>query len=323
MREYGGYFSLELVKTGQWFQKYEAFTQKLNSGRAAIVHAVRDGGYKRVWLPLYTCHSVADILDCYNIPYVFYNINEAFYPENVTMKPGDVLVWTNYFGILGDCHVQTVYNQYKDVIFDNTQAFFAEPVLDAYNVYSCRKFFGVPDGAYLIHKHLNPCALEKDYSSNTSAFLLQSLEYGTNAAYSASMDNEERINQNQVLEMSPLTDAIMNAVDYAASLRKRPENYQALHQILGESNQLPIAAELPPQAIPMVYPYLCFDPDMRKHLVQNKVYISQWWKWVAESGLCNSFEKTLSQFLLPLPIDQRYDTQDMHHIADIIHDKTI
>ena len=321
MREYGGYFPLELVKTGHWFQKYEASTQRLNSGRAAIVHAVRDGGYKRVWLPLYTCHSVADILDYYNIPYTFYNIDEAFNPVNVVMKPGDVLVWTNYFGILKDDQIQAIYNQYKDVIFDNTQAFFSQPVLDAYNVYSCRKFFGVPDGAYLIHKDLKRCTLEKDNSSDTSIFLLQSLEYGTNAAYSASLDNEERINKNQVLEMSALTDAIMNAVDYETSLQKRPENYRAMHQTLGESNQLGAIVEIDNQVIPMVYPYLCFDWEMRKHLIRNKIYISQWWKWVAESGLCNSFEKTLSEFLLPLPIDQRYDIQDMHHIAGIIQKK--
>ena len=37
------------------------------------------------------------------------------------------------------------------MIFDNTQAFFSAPRMDAdsYNVYSCRKFVGVPDARTL------------------------------------------------------------------------------------------------------------------------------------------------------------------------------
>lgn len=35
------------------------------------------------------------------------------------------------------------------IILDNTQSFFQKPISGIDTIYSCRKYFGVPDGAYL------------------------------------------------------------------------------------------------------------------------------------------------------------------------------
>ena len=34
--------------------------------------------------------------------------------------------------------------------------------------------------------------------------------------------------------------------------------------------------------------------------------------------LANKFEKDLAEYLIPLPIDQRYDEQDMQYIANMV-----
>ena len=39
---------------------------------------------------------------------------------------------------------------YKNVIIDNAQSLFAKPINGVYNVYSPRKFVGVPDGCYVV-----------------------------------------------------------------------------------------------------------------------------------------------------------------------------
>ena len=59
------------------------------------------------------------------------------------------IVVVNFYGVffpINDyCWIPT-----RSLIIDNTQAFYEPPRKGAYNVYSCRKFFGVSDGAYLI-----------------------------------------------------------------------------------------------------------------------------------------------------------------------------
>ena len=53
-------------------------------------------------------------------------------------------------------------------------------------------------------------------------------------------------------------------------------------------------------------------------LIENKIYIPQWWKYILSMGVSNNFERKLSKYLLPLPIDQRYNDIDMEFIANII-----
>ena len=47
-------------------------------------------------------------------------------------------------------------------------------------VYSCRKFVGAPDGAYVVGKYAHKSVEEypQCYSSDTAAFLLKRIEYG-------------------------------------------------------------------------------------------------------------------------------------------------
>lgn len=66
----------------------------------------------------------------------------------------------------------------------------------------------------------------------------------------------------------------------------------------------------------MVYPLLVRNKKLRQYLIGHKVYVSQWWKAVLQDPAGNAFEKKLSEYLLPLPVDQRYTKEDM---LDIYH----
>ena len=54
----------------------------------------------------------------------------------------------NYYGILKDEVLVQLSKKYR-IIIDNAQAFFRKPILGIDTIYTCRKFFGVSDGAYL------------------------------------------------------------------------------------------------------------------------------------------------------------------------------
>ena len=46
-----------------------------------------------------------------------------------------------------------------------------KPIKNCMNVYSCRKFVGVPDGAYVVVKNANQFEYEKDYSLKISKYM--------------------------------------------------------------------------------------------------------------------------------------------------------
>ncbi len=314
-KEYGGYLPLELSRGQEYYQMEHVIA--LNKARSAILLAIQDGSFEKVYLPIFMCPSVAEFIQRESdIQIEYYSIDEKFLPPDIILKEKECMFWANYFGIAKKSDIEMLSGRYgSQLIIDNTQAFFHEPFGDSYFVYSCRKFFGVSDGAYLYQKNLRKRELEKSSSSKID-YLLQVYELGTNELYHESLLNEEKIEDETILEMSLLTHRILESVDYASVQKKRTDNFKALHHTLSDYNEL----EIPLEGInaPMVYPFLASNDLLRGKLIENHVYVPQWWKAVLESNEANLFEKKLSKYLIPLPMDQRYSEQDMEAIAQIV-----
>ena len=153
-KSYGGYLPLELNNNGEYYTENNIV--RLNSARSAIVLAAQLEKKTILFIPIYLCESVKKYLERYNISIVYYNISETFLPiiseEQVKqIYSGNALILLiNYYGILPEKILSDIVRKYRNVIIDNTQAFFNSPIKDAYCVYSCRKFIGVSDGAYLV-----------------------------------------------------------------------------------------------------------------------------------------------------------------------------
>lgn len=56
--------------------------------------------------------------------------------------------------------------------------------------------------------------------------------------------------------------------------------------------------------------------EIRKHLIKQKIYIPLLWPNVLDECASDSWEYKLSSDVLPLPVDQRYDLDDMEYIAE-------
>ena len=319
--EIGGYLPIEL-NTGEEYYNYDNNSLiRLNSARNAILLAIRDGGYSKVYIPLYLCPSVKDALKSRDICFEEYNISRNLLPDislpiQKLETENACIILVNYYGILKRELIEQYIISHKYIIVDNTQGFFCDPFIDVYNVYSCRKFFGVSDGAYLIHKNLGSYNFEIDISYKRMAHLISSIEMGTNFSYQESLKCEEDINRSEILLMSKLTKKILQGIDYEKIKKKRNDNFNYLHTRLQKYNLL----EIDEKNIdaPMVYPFLFVDETLREKLITQRIYIPQWWKICLDNPKSNDFEKTLSQYLFPLPIDQRYNTWNMAHIVDTI-----
>ncbi|ARD67576.1 hypothetical protein [Eubacterium limosum] len=314
MKEYGGYLPLELTSKKEYYHGEDVLP--LNCGRSAIYYALRDANPSKVYIPYYNCQSVIEAVKRSGVRFEFYYLNEEFEPIDIQLKKNEYILWVNYFGIFNNEKVNKLVEQYKNVIIDNTQAFYSKPNQQSYNIYSCRKFFGVSDGAYLIKKDLKIPKLEQATSYKTSIQLIKSIDLGTNKSYQEYLNAENHI-FDEVKKMSKFTQKILASVDYKGIKTIRNNNFQSLHEKLRKFNQLSNRISITTQT-PMVYPLLVKNKNLRKKLIENNVYVPQWWQYLIKQLEKNTFESYLSSYLFPLPIDQRYGQEDMNIISEFI-----
>ena len=264
-REFGGYLPLELPHGQELYTG--AGVLRLNCGRNAIVAALRDAGAKKVYLPYYNCNTVYDAVTRAGFAVERYPLDARRLPVCPALGDGEWLLYVNYFGIASDDLLAEVKRRWPRVIFDNTQAFFSAPRMDAdsYNVYSCRKFVGVPDGAYLVHTGLTDGIYPADTSWQHAAFLFRCIDESVNSAYGDSLDNESRFD-GEIRGMSPSTRRILASVEYDALRLRRRANYEVLHAALAPHNAL----DCPAGADAMIYPFLCRVDGLRGRLIKIK-----------------------------------------------------
>lgn len=324
IREFGGYLPLELKEGQEPFDRFEdAKVARFNSGRASIVAAVKAVMPSKLYIPHYNCVVVREALENAGFSYFFYPLNEDLEPDIDGIEDDAWLLYVHYFGIASDEKIRKIAEKYKNVIFDNTQAFYAKPVLDGncMNVYSPRKFVGLVDGGYLVWSGEREVSEDYplDISWDRASFLFKSIELGTNAAYQDNLDSKECL-ADGIKKMSVLTQRMLKSLDYDTLAERRDRNYRVLVDAFKGVNRLGLPME---GYAPFVYPLVIEDPKLRKKVVEKKIYISQWWKYLLNEVPEDSVEAWLSKWLLPLPVDHRYTERDMKEMAEIIFNEIV
>lgn len=319
--EIGSFLELQLPK-GREFYNQDTDIARLNTGRMGIWHAFRVTGCKRIWIPIYQCDSIRDTFHGKGVEMCFYHQDRNFNPIDIEEQEGDAVLLVNYFGIMSHERMTALSKSYKHVIVDCAQAFFCKPVEGCLTVYSCRKFVGVPDGAYVVGKDAHKYVEEypQCYSSDTAAFLLKRIEYGCEGkGYEARGINEARIDSEDCMKMSKLTRALMDAEDYNYNQQKRRENFEYAHTLFGGVNKLSPKMNLDKSTIPMVYPFLIEDEGVIRKLFAAKHFQGHWWSYICDEQPINSFEHWISKYIIPITIDQRYGKNELDYLANVIN----
>ena len=308
----GGYIELQLPEGSE---HYPSFI-KLNTGRNAFEYLLRIKKHSLVYLPYFTCEVMLEPLRRLSIPYRFYRINQDLEPQiDFLMEENACLLYTNYFGIKQDT-VKRLAREVKNLIVDNAQAFFCPPVEGIDTFYSCRKFFGVPDGAYLYTESNTRLSLESDISVYRFSHLIKSIDLSIETGYHDYLKNNVVLGNNPIKKMSVLSQRILSGVDYEDCRCIRNANFQHLHRSLSAVNKLDI--DLRNIDGPMVYPLLIDQSGARKALISKKIFVATYWPNVLEWASEDLFEHYLSKHLLPLPVDHRYRTKDMDHMLEVL-----
>lgn len=312
MTSIGGYFELELPQKAEYHKAAIA----LNTGRNALEYILRVRGYKRVYLPYYSCEVLLEPFNKLGVEYSFYHLNGSLELDRlVSLQDGEALLYINYFGLKQDYVTSLSATYGEQLIVDNTQAFYAMPIEGIDTFYSCRKFFGVADGAYLYCLQPLDMELEQDQSWERMEYLLKRIDISPEAAYTDFRTQSELLKNNPIRRMSRLTTRIMSSIDYNGVAERRRNNFKQLDKALGDING--IKWNLTDDAVPMVYPFLTEDVDLRQRLIDHKIYVAQYWPNVLQWCSPTDSAHKLTQCLLPLPIDQRYGEQEMNRIIQV------
>ena len=258
----GGYFSLELPLR----EEYHKDAIRLNTGRNCLEYILRARGYKKVYVPYYTCEAVMEPINKLDIPYEYYHIDIYLeIRDRFTLKKGEALLYTNYFG-LKQRYVELLAEKIgSPLIVDNTQAFYAKPIPSIDTFYTCRKFFGLADGAYLYTDKLLDEDFEQDESYERMTHLLKRIDLSAEQGYADFRKVEDGLDNKPIRKMSKLTQRIMQSIDYETVAKKRRENYQMLHEVLGEKNNMVLP--LDEDAVPMIYPFLAPIKGIRERII--------------------------------------------------------
>lgn len=316
-RTFGGFIPLDHLKGEEWYGGMYRF----NLGRTAIRFLVQEKGFQTIYLPCYLCDSLDQGLQKSGVKISRYHLTDKLLPEEsdlpqqITDKEAVLLV--NYFGLLEEGDIRFYKEKYRNLIVDNTQAFYAEPVEGVDTVYTCRKWFGVADGAYL-YTDLSSEAYDRlpvDGSAKRMEHLLLKYEDENGDYYEAYSGIEESFQFAEIKRMSPITQNLMCGMDYERIARKRKENYAVLQETFDKINVLPW--EQKEGTVPFMYPLYCEKAaELRKVLRESRCFLPLLWPNVLELESC--WEKQLAENLLLLPCDQRYTQKDMEQLAELI-----
>ena len=306
----GGYFGLEL---GQGEASHKNAI-KLNTARNCFEYVLKVRQYKKVYIPYFTCEVMLEPLKKTGVSFEFYSINEVLEPKEIpSLRIDEAFLYTNYFGLKQQCveYLAGVYG--SQLIVDNAQAFYAPRIDGIDTFYSPRKFFGVADGGYLYTDKLLDDELEQDYSFDRMSHLLKRIDLSAEDGYSDFRKNDEALVNQPTKKMSKLTDSILSSIDYEGVKSIRKRNFAFIHNNLKNVNRLNV--QLDQDAVPMVYPFLTSDNELKQRLIRDRVYVATYWSNVLEWVNSNDWEYTLAERLIPLPIDQRYTIEDIKKIT--------
>lgn len=311
--EWGGTLPLESnIKETELFDGFDNLA--VNSGRTAVYAAVLDIGAKEVWLPFYLCPTVKEFLLERDIKVKEYHIDEEYIPLVDNLPKTAAIVWTNWFGMIsGDVqkYVADTYNE--RLIVDNCHAFFTPPQHNVHTIYSCRKFLGVPSGAFMVCDGITTSFQGwRTVYDNTWGYLELASEYGSNRAYPQYLDHENSL-QNEWGLMGSMLRAVLSGLDYDSIKKKRSENLSVLQRVLGKYALPSVSGRAP---YPVWFPLYVEDEDLRQKLVESSIFVPRLWKRVLTSQDATLHELNLARYLCPLPIDQRYKKGDMELLAD-------
>lgn len=314
-REIGGYLGLEDFGG----MPYHGGAIALDSARSCLAYLIELRGIRSLALPDLMCSAVPETCGRVDCAHETYHVGEDFLPVyDFGLAEDEWLYLADFYGTLTAEAVEAAFRFANGrLIVDEVQGFFRESWAEADTIYTCRKFFGVPDGAYLVTR--DGARLDRElticHSAARMAYVLGRVEDGASTHYGEYSTAEESIGANGPEVMSEVTRRLLSAIDYSCARESRERNFAVLAELLGTTNRLDPGA---PEG-PYMYPLLVEETfGVRGRLSSRGVYIPTLWPNVLDGCPKDSVAYRYARNILPLPVDQRYSVDDMGLLASAV-----
>lgn len=304
---------------------------------AAILTAFSDHRPK-LWLPSYFCSEVSEF--CRGCCELRQYRDDPRWPEpdwaSLTPCAYDFVLAVNYFGIRDGSAWQHWRERNQCLLLeDHTQdpfsAWCRRSAAD-YALASVRKTLPVPDGAVLwsprgLSMPQQPaegdwtgCAVKLAAMLRKAQYLERDASESLKVLFRGLQARGENFMRNsRVSSISPYSYALVSEGVPAFWRHQRELNARCLLDRLANLDSAELLFRTWPSgsvpfAVVLIFGSQAERDDCQARLIQNKVYCPVHWT-------CKTDQKhalDLSSRILSLPIDQRYDEQDMHRMADVI-----
>ena len=320
----------------------------LSTGRSAIKFVIKtieehNPGLKKVAvLPSFTCDTVFEPFLKSGYEVYYYPIEKGLNTtsdaimKKVVEHDASIVLFHRYFGfdtIEGQVEkmCKTLRNMGKYSIEDCTQCLYSNiPRAEAdFTVGSIRKWTGTPDGGFAVCKEgkfdNKPSCSDKDleHAKVKASFAKYRylFEHEADKSEMLAMYREaENIldNQSDIYAISKTSIKVQANLNRKELVSKRRENFELLRGTLKGQFQ-PVFTLNEDKEVPLYFPILVEDrAALQKHLVSNAIYAPVVWpKDEKQPTQCEGAENAYTH-LLCIPIDQRYGTDDMKRIVEVI-----
>lgn len=316
----------------------------LSSCRSAISLAIeniesRKPQHKKIAiLPAYTCETVVE-------PFLKRQYETNFFSLDTELKidptqllnlcekgANGIVLFHRYFGFDTLFNIDKILDQIKkyniSIIEDRTQCLYSETSpLDAdFWVGSIRKWCGVADGGFLASKEglikNKPVCSDSVLEQKKITASLMKYRYlfqneGDKSDYLAMYREAENILdlQKEAYKIAPVSNIIQNSLDIENMKKARRNNYQYVKE---NCQARPLFENFYETVTPLYYPIVVADrKSLQEYLRSSSIYAPIIWP---KADFIN--DKSCDQMyreMLCLPIDQRYDLDDMERMVKAVN----
>ena len=310
----GGFFELEQAGDGS---NYHTDAIALSTGRACLSFILDEIKPGKVHVPFYACNTLYEPMkgrcDC-----SYYSIDEKFELKFLPdLKQDEYLLYINYFGLKGT-YIEELKRIFgSKLIIDDVHNFFRKGHHGHWSFCSARKYFGVPDGAYLYATKSIDLQLERNQAIQMDHLVnrsngKQELAFAQFQEYENSLICEKKL-------ISTTSENLLNNIDYNFVRNARRTNFSYLDSELSGINILSITLG---QSDPFCYPVILEKSIPKSTFHKCDIFIPTFWPDILQrENIGFLIEKDFARKLIPVPIDHRYQPVDLKRVINLIKEK--
>lgn len=315
--------------------------------KAALLKNFKKIKNKDCYLPAYLCPSILQPFKELKLRINFYKHSPFLRPLITDDLKNSLIFIVDYFGteLVSKEKLSDFLKKGNIVILDVTHSVLDKKRLNLkrknlYLIASLRKIFPIPDGGILYYSFpqfkikklpaqdhetiLKAMRLKNFYLKEGPKIGLNKVKNVKDSFLKIYRKYEKNKDDNliKLKEIPAISLDILKNLDILNIIKKRKENLGFLSKNLSEKKYF--LFDKKQIKSPFFFPLVFKDEKQReavkKNLIKNNIYPPVHWQLPELLQQNYLFEKNLSKRILSLPIDQRYDEENLSKTADIIND---